>query len=115
LSEAMRVKAPPKNFVKFRVVCETKRILHSSFKQIKKKQMANKPSLLTKIVWMAFILAVLLVVTSAIFFGAWNYAVPKLSTSVGSGLTFSNIDFATAIVSMIMFWVMLSGIAFPAL
>jgi hypothetical protein len=82
----------------------------------KKKQMAKDGwSLFWKVVWMTIILGILLVASSAIFLGAWNYAVPALGKSVGSAATFANIDYATAIVSMILFWIMLSPVALPAL
>jgi hypothetical protein len=83
----------------------------------------TKKKLQTMDNWTAFflfviLLATLLMVSSAIFLGAWNNVLPKLHRSIvgpDGSVPFENINFGTAIVAMIMFWAMLSPIAIVAL
>lgn len=57
-------------------------------------------------------LAVMWFVSAAIFYGAWNYSIPKIVASTGSTATTSNLDWWSAFIALAMFWAMLSPVIF---
>lgn len=52
------------------------------------------------------VLAILFLISSAIFMGSWNYVVPRLAASADStydrGTRFTDIDYPTAMVAVIL-------------